>query len=254
MYSRAIVLDLDGTVLRTDKTISKETIASLQACKEKNICIVVATARSEKSAERYISQIKPHAIISNGGSLVTLNGNIIYEKKLSKEITNKIIQKCLKKKTGTITVENTEGYFSNKSVGMFNNLHTKYNDYSEDMSEAYKITVEIENLEVAEEIASTFKDCSMLCFTGEKWKRFAHKNATKIKALDELIRVINIDISQVISFGDDYNDIGMIKHAGIGVAMGNAIPELKEVADYITETNDNDGVAYYIDKFLLNRI
>ena len=49
MYSRAIVLDLDGTVLRTDKTISKETIRSLEACKEKNMCIVVATARSEKS-------------------------------------------------------------------------------------------------------------------------------------------------------------------------------------------------------------
>lgn len=202
MYSRAIVLDLDGTVLRSDKTISKETIASLQACKEKNMCIVVATARSEKSAERYISQIKPHAIISNGGSLVTLNGNIIYEKKLSKEITNKIIQKCLKKKTGTITVENTEGYFSNKAVEVFNNLHIKYNDYSEDMSEAYKITVEIENLEVAEEIASTFQDCSMLCFTGEKWKRFAHKNATKIKALDELIRVINIDILVLMKYTD----------------------------------------------------
>ena len=63
-----------------------------------------------------------------------------------------------------------------------------------------------------------------------------------------------MDISDVVSFGDDYNDIDMIKHSGIGVVMGNGIPELKDVADYITETNDNDGVAYYIDRFLLKII
>ena len=61
----------------------------------------------------------------------------------------------------------------------------------------------------------------------------------------------DLDLSDVIAFGDDINDYDMLKAAGTGVAMGNATNDLKEVADYVTETNDNEGIPKWIDKYLL---
>lgn len=253
MYSKAIILDLDGTILHDDKTISSKTIDVLNKCKEKNICIIVATARSEMASKKYISQINPQAIISNGGALVTLHDRIIYEKSLSYETTNGIIQKCLSHNTGTITVENYDGYFWNTPEEAYTSdyAHGIYTDFTLYIKPAYKITVDIDSLSLAQSIANEFDDCDMLTFTGENWRRFAHKKATKTFALDILLRELEINLSDAISFGDDYIDIEMIKHCGTGVAVGNAIAELKNEADYITDTNNNDGVANYISEFLL---
>ena len=78
-----------------------------------------------------------------------------------------------------------------------------------------------------------------------------NKNATKLNAIKQLSDLWNIDLSEMTAFGDDYNDIEMIKYCGVGVAMANAIAEVLEAADVITETNDNDGVAQYISKHVL---
>ena len=75
--------------------------------------------------------------------------------------------------------------------------------------------------------------------------------ATKENALKLLMNHYNITADSVISFGDDTNDIGMLKASGIGVAMGNALQEVKEVADVITSSNNDDGVAEYIEKCIL---
>jgi hydroxymethylpyrimidine pyrophosphatase-like HAD family hydrolase len=77
----------------------------------------------------------------------------------------------------------------------------------------------------------------------------AHKGA----ALLELCRHLNIDPAQAMAFGDGLNDVTMIKTAGIGVAMGNADPRVKDVADFVTDTNDNDGVAKAIRRFCFDK-
>ena len=78
-----------------------------------------------------------------------------------------------------------------------------------------------------------------------------HKNADKGKSLDTLIQYFGIQKEQTVSFGDDINDIPMLKASGIGVAMGNAISQVKDIADYIALTNDEDGVAEYIETYLI---
>ena len=74
-----------------------------------------------------------------------------------------------------------------------------------------------------------------------------HKDATKAKAIEELARIWGISQSEIVAFGDDLNDIDMLSYAGISVAMGNALDEVKAVADFICETCDNDGVAKWIE-------
>ena len=87
--------------------------------------------------------------------------------------------------------------------------------------------------------------------TADKAAIIINKNATKENALLTLSDYYNISTDNIIAFGDDINDIGMLKTAGIGVAMGNASDKIKTFADYITDTNDNEGVSQWLNKNLL---
>ena len=78
-----------------------------------------------------------------------------------------------------------------------------------------------------------------------------HYEATKLNALSAVKNAFNIDLSEIVVFGDDYSDISAIENSGFGVAVANAIDEVKEVADYICDTNDNDGVAKWIEERML---
>jgi hydroxymethylpyrimidine pyrophosphatase-like HAD family hydrolase len=77
---------------------------------------------------------------------------------------------------------------------------------------------------------------------------------SKWQALSRLIEREGLSAEQVISIGDEINDIEMIRHAGLGVAMGNAIPAVKAVADYTTHSNEEDGVAHVVERFLLKEM
>lgn len=79
------------------------------------------------------------------------------------------------------------------------------------------------------------------------------KNVDKASSLDKMLETIGMTRENVICCGDGFNDVSMIKYAGIGVAMGNAQQAVKEVADYITSTNDEDGLVQVIDRFILGR-
>ena len=79
-----------------------------------------------------------------------------------------------------------------------------------------------------------------------------NKECNKGFGLERLIKELGVNREEVISIGDEQNDFEMIKFAGLGVAMGNASEKIKEIADYITKTNEEDGVAHVIEKFVLN--
>lgn len=77
-----------------------------------------------------------------------------------------------------------------------------------------------------------------------------NNNVSKGNAIKYLLKVLNINKENSICFGDSINDIEMFKSVGISVAMGNSIKEIKNIADYITDTNDNDGISKFFDKYL----
>ena len=81
-----------------------------------------------------------------------------------------------------------------------------------------------------------------------------HKDATKLKGIKKALDYYSIELSETVSYGDDYGDIDMLRACGIGVAVENALPIVKEAADYITETNDDDGVAKWINVHVLANI
>ena len=91
----------------------------------------------------------------------------------------------------------------------------------------------------------------MIAFSDDPWYRFANKHATKMRAIQELASYLGLMLENIAAFGDDFNDEEMLRRCGFGVAMGNAIPEVQAAANVICETNDNDGVAKWLEKNLL---
>lgn len=254
---KLIITDLDQTLLKRDKSISQYTLDTIKECKEQGINIAIATARSERAAEKYIDLIKPDIVISNGGALAKHKGEVIYRSMLPTLTSEALIKECvLHTDIGEVTVETEMGYYSN-SPNLLKNCvdynHAIYNSCEESLDcPTFKITVEAFNNKAALELATKYSECSFLAYSGEPWCRFAHKNATKDYAISKLAEHLNIDLSQVAAFGDDYNDIDMLKTCGYGVAVSNAIEEVRQVATHITYSNEEDGVARFIqENFLL---
>jgi Cof subfamily protein (haloacid dehalogenase superfamily) len=255
---KMIVMDLDGTLLDDNKNISAYTLSIIEKCKTKDIKIAIATARSERSGKRIIDLLKPDIMILNGGALVRdKDGRIIHKQLLSKETSDGIIKECINANCiGDLTVETDEDYYvSYKDPAKYPDyIHGKYYDFSKPLSqEMHKITVEIFDATFGLKIESKFKDCKYIKFSGENWCRFAHKEAEKMVAIEKISMETGISISDIIAFGDDYNDIEMIKGCGVGIAMGNGIEEVKKVAKYICETNNEDGVGKWIEENILNK-
>jgi 5-amino-6-(5-phospho-D-ribitylamino)uracil phosphatase len=115
----------------------------------------------------------------------------------------------------------------------------------------YKIVAELQFPDIAEHIAHKF-DCKLICYRGENWYGFVNKNSGKLQAIQELLKVLHISRNDVIAFGDDVNDIEMLKVCGLGIAVANAVSAVKEIANVIVDSNNEDGVAKYIEKEILN--
>jgi len=255
MSIKMIVTDLDQTLLRTDKTISDYTIEILRTCQQQGIIVSFATARSETDCKQYISKISPDAIISNRGALVRAGNNVISSTTIDTKTTNNLLSSCLKNpNVGYIYVYTEKGYFMNlpadkhdPSWGTYNK--DMYTNFSQGLScDSYKITIEVFDDTAAYTIAANFPMLSVVKFSGEPWFSFANISVNKIEGVKTLAAHFNIDLNDVVSFGDDFSDIEMIRECGIGVAVGNAINEVKNAAKYICDTNDCDGVAKWIQK------
>lgn len=173
------------------------------------------------------------------------------------EQTKAMIQKAREicGKDCEITIDTTEGHYWNykidprqqdKSWG--NSIYTDFSDFEQ---ESLKVCVEIFDEAVAERLKRNLPDCDGIRFSDGCWYKFTKKTATKEDAILHMCKACGITTDEIIAFGDDYADIGMLKLCGSGVAMGNAIDAVKAVADQVIGDNDNDGIGYYIQNTIL---
>ena len=254
---KLLLFDLDGTLLRSDKTISDYTISVLNKCRQVGCLLAVSTARGESNALQYISAVQPNIIISSGGALVTYNGEKIFCSQFSEKDTQKLINTAFFLTHGNceITVDTIDKHYWNYK----NDPHllspdwgeVTYTDYKSFCETSLKICVELTDKTVAEAIAESVTNCDCVRFSDGNWYKFTCKNATKSNAVRAISDSIKIPFDDMIAFGDDYVDIDMLKMCGVGVAMENAIDEVKDSANYVTLSNDCDGVAKWLEENVL---
>ena len=256
MGVKMIVCDLDGTLLRSDKTISDYTLDMLEKCRKRDILLAFATARSQNGVGPYIDIMRPDALVLNNGALAKIGDKVVYRAIIDVDTANRILALMINHpEVGYITTETEDGYFVNHPIdehARYSYFKPVFTDFARGIRhDAYKIVPEI-TAAAAKAIAEPFPEITVTHLSGETWRFFTHKDATKLKGVAAAAKHLGIDLSHVMAFGDDYNDIEMLTSCGIGVAMANAIPEAKAAADYICDDNDSDGVARWIDGNILN--
>ena len=256
MEPKMLLFDLDGTLLQSDKTISPGTLETLQKCRERGILIGVSTSRSEKNSLKYIEELCPDIIISSGGALVKYLDRYIYKAEFTEEETGDMI-KTARDICGSdceITIDTVCNHYWNYKVdpnkidsGWGESIYTDFADFRE---KALKMCVEIFEQDKAKCLADTLTECDCVKFVDGEWYKFTKKNATKESAIRKMCKECGILTENIIAFGDDLVDIGMLKLCGRGVAMGNALQEVKKEADVVIGTNDNEGIAEYLKALL----
>lgn len=265
---RLVASDLDGTLLNNEWQISPQNSAAIRQTVAKGVKVTLATGRMAASTRKYAEQLGLDVpLITYHGALVeqALSGEVLYRKVVPVEQAAELLEILVKKGVHT-------QFFIKDRV--FVRKHNAYSEYYSRMSglqveetDIYKLLQkEPEGCEkvlcIAEEedlpkIVAELKEIygDRLHFTSSSPNFFDMLNpeVNKGAALKALAERWEIKASEVLACGDSQNDIEMLSYAGIGVAMENAHPELKKIADYITASNEQDGVAKALVKFVLGK-
>jgi Cof subfamily protein (haloacid dehalogenase superfamily) len=266
---KLIISDLDGTLLRNDKTISKLTFEKIKQWTDLGNYFTINTGRILNSAKVYYDMLGVEIpfICVNGAVIHAKNGDVLIEEYLSKE-TAKIIYNILKNRNGYFHLYSDAKIYSTGHDGpakYFKEFHNKYGEeyriehhYFDEIDHidqildsvhkfGFRISEDFENIKSE---LDKIKDIQYFKSTADMLD-IVSINADKGKGSLNLARLLEIDVRNIIGVGDNENDISMLRDVGYAVAMGDAPNELKELADYVTKTNEEDGIAHLIDHLLI---
>ncbi len=254
--NQLLVLDLDGTLLRNDKTVSEETINSLIEFENRNNKIIFATARPPRDAYKYVpSKLRNNPIICYNGACMINHKEILYKKEMSRDTVYQIIEKSEKSGYHQICFEINDKLYSNFDTSdFFGKVPTEIVDLTKlDMKTVYKVII-CNKMPISQDFLAILPDtCKGVVTDNGRLCQIMDQEVSKWNSIQSLVKAWNIKNEDIIAFGDDYNDLDMIKHAGIGVAMGNAEKVVKESANFVTDTNMNEGVAKYLKEHILQK-
>lgn len=248
---KLVVTDLDKTLLHDNLTLSMETIMCFHQLRQKGILTAIASTRPSISIKPYSDVLKVNYVISCGGSLIESDGKVIISNTMLPDIVANMISN-LKKQFRIIRVsvltdkgdtfwDSNELLHPDKVIPLFNDFHLPLKDA------IVKLIIELLDISDINKIRMVFPKYEITGYRGENWCRIANLNSTKEFAISEIAKMNRIKDSEIVCFGDDYSDVGMLRRF-IGIATSNAINIAREVAQYITYSNNDDGVAQFINE------
>ncbi len=247
---KAVIFDLDDTLLHADKTVSKYTLDILQKCREKGIRIMIATARPERVAEKYRIMIQADAVTVMNGAKILLPGRAI-ENGIPHSSVKRILSKLIEIPGTMVSIETAEGLFSNTDIPEWNAIY--FPDFPNLPTDGiiYKILASGQKSILFAQVSGILTDDTYYTIANHELVQIMSKTATKYNGIKAMLEFFGIPESDSYYFGDDYVDIEPIQKCGVGVAVSNAVKEVREAADYITGSCDEDGPAHFIEKYLL---
>ena len=264
MNIEAIAIDLDGTLLTHDKKITPYSLSILQKAMEKGIKVIVATGRSLATCERFVNEIGVQdPIICYNGSCIydTLSQKDLFHQPMSEEMCKEIISLVGTTKASLQAFRHHKVYYTKdaKNADFLEPLTSSIGVIVEDFSSISPLEFtkamyigELEETEkIKEHLRQKFGESIHLVYSHPTYFEMLSKGATKGFALEKLLSSYNIDPKNTMAFGDESNDLEMLSLVGHPIAMGNGVPQVKEIARYIADSCDNDGVAKAIEKWVL---
>lgn len=244
---KALMLDLDGTTIPNNPKglpTKKVTEAIHKANELLHVGIVTARPRSMVIDIIDILQLTGPAIINGGARVIdAVSGKILYEQQIPKPLMKELYELLTKKGYKLLTNDGDKEIVEEENYVPINPLSL------------YITNVDATSADTIINSISHYPDIAIhkipSFIKGEVWIEINHASATKQHGIFEAAKILKIDTHEIIGVGDGYNDFPLLMACGLKVAMGNAVPELKEIADYVAPTVDEDGVADVINKFIL---
>ena len=269
MTYKLLAVDMDGTLLTSDKKISPATLNKIAELSRRGVYIAVSTGRAlpEVTFNNDALQFMNFGILISGG--------IIYDFKNSKPLAVHSVEENLileiidagldegamvhlltvdKSVARAVDIERMENFHMGIYKNMFDKICVRRDDFKKYVREnpgaVVKVNLYHTTLESRNRNVERLKNFELNLTFAESFNLEATpKNISKGSGLIELCKVLNIGVDECVAVGDGFNDIEILQTAGIGAAMGNASDEIKNIADYVTDDNDHDGIVKVIEKF-----
>lgn len=271
MAIKLITIDIDDTLVNTAKQVTPRVKAALQEATAQGVKVVLTTGRPLPGVQEYLDELglnhqdDQYAITYNGGVVQTTNGEELGGKELAysdylrlREVADEL--------GAYLQVETIDAaYTSAKEINYWasrENFLIKMPLFIKPVDEMDPNDHYVKFMFIGDEadidawrdaLPNDVKEAYYIVKSTPQHLEFMHKDATKGSGLLTLADKLGIDQSETMALGDQQNDITMIEAAGLGVAMGNAVPEVKAVADVETTTQNTDGVGVAVEKWALGR-
>lgn len=261
-----LALDIDGTLMNSQKRITESTKSAIFEAQERGVTIVLASGRPTPGCEALVEELK---LGTQGGYLLSYNGakitdcrtnEVVFQQTLSRDLVPQLYAYALKFDLGMMTYRDNT-ILTGTTIDRFMEIEARINNmpiqkYPDFLSQVPHdvnkclLTGEPEVLAFHEKIlAERFGKEASVYRSEPFFLEIMPAGIDKAHSLSVLLEKTGIARDALVCCGDGYNDISMIRFAGLGVAMHNAQPQVKAVADYIAESNDRDGIARVIRAF-----
>lgn len=264
MEYKMIAIDLDDTLLAQDLSISPINRQAISHAVSMGVIVTISTGRMFRSTVPYVEQLKLDVpVITYQGALIknAISNEVVLARPLSLDISLEIIEESRKHGVHIQTYIGDDYFFDkhngySKMYYALSGIEGRAVKRLEDflVEEPLKVLI-MDSPETISYLTGLytemFKGKAEITISKSNYLEFTNIEASKGSALEHLAQSLGIKREEVIAIGDGYNDISMIKYAGLGVAMSNAPEDVKKHADFITHSNEDDGVAHVIKKFVI---
>lgn len=270
MALQLIALDMDGTTLNSHHEISPAVKVAIKKAQQQGVHILIASGRPFKGIQRYLEQLELNVpgnyVVSNNGALVhhAHDGSLIHQQLLGYEDYRRCQQVAESVGLHFHVIDFDNVYTANRDISPYTVRHVYLSQMplfyrpADEMPHDAKFSkfMFVDHPEVLTaaipNIPKELYDDYTLMRSSDFFLELFRKGSDKGVGVRVAAEQLGINKDDIMCVGDHENDIPMLTEAGISVAMGNAIQSVKAVADFVTETNDNDGVAMAIEKHLAN--
>ncbi len=267
MQYKIIALDLDGTLTNSEKVITEKTKKRLMEFQKNGGKVILASGRPTMGIVPHaeslcLKEYGGYILAFNGGCVIDCqSGDIMFQQKLPLHVIPEICDIIRDYPVGINTYEGTDILVGNH-MNQYTELEAKINGmgikYTDDF--AGYVNFDINKclihgdpdviLQLEKILYDKYKDILGIFKSEAFFLEVVPKGVDKAMSIDRLLKMTGLKTEECIACGDGFNDISMIRYAGLGVAMSNAKQPVKDAADYITRSNDEDGIAYLLKKIL----
>lgn len=267
---KLIAVDVDGTLVNSNGQITARTREALIAATKAGHEVMIVSGRATSGLRH---QAKTLAFDKYGGVLSSFNGGELFDFKEKKVLASHKMDYDLAKEIlefskdldlelmifdgDKILTDRPDGYYVKRESEIIDMDIKPIKNLKNGLDFApnkFLFAQDPDKIDKpAQKLMKKFGDVTEQVKSSRFYYEVMPKGLSKGSSIIEACKIFGIDIKDTIVFGDEMNDISMFEVAGTGVAMGNAVESIKNIADYVTKSNNEDGIAYYLENFVLNK-